>query len=195
MVSAVILLKTASIFKTSSGKIQRHACKQGFLEDNLKVVGSWTKNTAPPANQSPSTSKQVSAREIQQWIVYWLSQKLKLEFWSIDPQGTLAAYGLDSLIAVELADSLGAWLGYTLDVTLLWNFPTIEALANHLSTLTSSDIGSKEISSTEPTQHQALQSSPQSEDLVEISKTLSELSELEIAQLLAQEITMVQHQK
>ena len=200
-VSAVILLKTASIPKTSSGKIQRHACKQGFLEDSLKVVGSWSKNTATPAtpssNQSQSICKQASSREIQQWIVYWLSQKLKLEFWSIDPSSTLAEYGLDSLVAVELADSLGAWLGYTLDVTLLWNFPTIEALANHISTLTNSSTSSNEtLSSIEPTvQHTALKSSHQSGDLVEITKTLSELSELEIAQLLAQEITMVQHKE
>lgn len=200
-VSAVILLKTASIPKTSSGKIQRHACKQGFLANNLNVVGSWTgKNTeTSSSNQSQSACKQVSSREIQQWIVYWLSQKLKLEFWSINPSCTLAEYGLDSLIAVELADSLGAWLGYTLDMTLLWNFPTIEALADHLSILTNSSTSSttETLSSIERStvQPQALKSSHQSEDLTEITKTLSELSELEIAQLLAQEITMVQHRE
>ena len=42
LVSGVVLLKTASIPKTSSGKIQRHACKQGYLENTLNVVGSWT---------------------------------------------------------------------------------------------------------------------------------------------------------
>jgi acyl-CoA synthetase (AMP-forming)/AMP-acid ligase II len=38
---AVVLLKTGSIPKTSSGKIQRHACKKGFLEGSLNVVGKW----------------------------------------------------------------------------------------------------------------------------------------------------------
>ena len=41
-VYAVVLLKTASIPKTSSGKIQRHACQVGFLEGSLDVVGNWT---------------------------------------------------------------------------------------------------------------------------------------------------------
>jgi acyl-CoA synthetase (AMP-forming)/AMP-acid ligase II/acyl carrier protein len=40
-VYAVSLLKTATIPKTSSGKIQRHACRAGFLDGNLDVVGKW----------------------------------------------------------------------------------------------------------------------------------------------------------
>lgn len=35
----VLLLKTATIPKTSSGKIQRHACRNGFLAGSLDVVG------------------------------------------------------------------------------------------------------------------------------------------------------------
>ena len=38
---AVVLLKTGSIPKTSSGKIRRHACKAGFIEGSLNVVGSY----------------------------------------------------------------------------------------------------------------------------------------------------------
>ena len=41
-VFSVVLLKTASIPKTSSGKTQRHACRVGFLNDSLDVVGDWT---------------------------------------------------------------------------------------------------------------------------------------------------------
>ena len=38
-VYAVLLLKTGTIPKTSSGKIQRHACRAGFLNGSLTVVG------------------------------------------------------------------------------------------------------------------------------------------------------------
>ncbi|MEC4812783.1 MAG: fatty acyl-AMP ligase [Scytonema sp. PMC 1069.18] len=44
-VYAVLLLKTTSIPKTSSGKIQRHACRRGFLTNSLDTVGQWTKQT------------------------------------------------------------------------------------------------------------------------------------------------------
>ncbi|HZZ71629.1 MAG TPA: aminotransferase class I/II-fold pyridoxal phosphate-dependent enzyme [Pirellulales bacterium] len=40
-VEAIVLIKAGSIPKTSSGKIQRHACKAGFLHDELEVVGQW----------------------------------------------------------------------------------------------------------------------------------------------------------
>ena len=39
--SAILLLKTGSIPKTSSGKIQRYACRQGYLDQSLHVVGAW----------------------------------------------------------------------------------------------------------------------------------------------------------
>jgi acyl-CoA synthetase (AMP-forming)/AMP-acid ligase II len=41
-VYAVVLIKQGSIPKTSSGKIQRHACRADFLADTLDVVGSST---------------------------------------------------------------------------------------------------------------------------------------------------------
>lgn len=37
----VVLVRFGSIPKTSSGKIQRHACRQEFLDDALKVVDGW----------------------------------------------------------------------------------------------------------------------------------------------------------
>jgi acyl-CoA synthetase (AMP-forming)/AMP-acid ligase II len=44
MVYAVVLLKAGSIPKTSSGKIQRSACRKGFLENSLDVVWEWREN-------------------------------------------------------------------------------------------------------------------------------------------------------
>ncbi len=41
-VYAVLLLNTGSIPKTSNGKIQRHACRSGFLDDSLEQVGKWS---------------------------------------------------------------------------------------------------------------------------------------------------------
>jgi acyl-CoA synthetase (AMP-forming)/AMP-acid ligase II len=41
---AILLVKPGSIPKTSSGKIQRHACKSEFLSGSLNVVGNWSQN-------------------------------------------------------------------------------------------------------------------------------------------------------
>jgi 8-amino-7-oxononanoate synthase len=40
-VEAIVLLKAGSIPKTSSGKIQRHACREGFLHGTLDVLEQW----------------------------------------------------------------------------------------------------------------------------------------------------------
>ena len=40
-VDGVVLIKTGTIPKTSSGKIKRHACKTGFIDNSLTVVGEW----------------------------------------------------------------------------------------------------------------------------------------------------------
>jgi len=38
---AVILIRAGSIFRTSSGKIQRFACREAFLAGKLKVLAEW----------------------------------------------------------------------------------------------------------------------------------------------------------
>lgn len=40
-VSAIVLLKTNSLPKTSSGKIQRYLCRSGFLDGQLDTVYTW----------------------------------------------------------------------------------------------------------------------------------------------------------
>lgn len=43
-VYAIALIKPASILKTSSGKIQRHACRHAFLTETLAIIGQWRQN-------------------------------------------------------------------------------------------------------------------------------------------------------
>ena len=50
-VFAIVLVKPMSIPKTSSGKIQRRACRDAFLEGTLDVVGEWR---AGPISSSPT---------------------------------------------------------------------------------------------------------------------------------------------
>ncbi|ELR97341.1 fatty acyl-AMP ligase [Gloeocapsa sp. PCC 73106] len=52
-VYAICLLKTGSIPKTSSGKIQRQASKSLFLNNNLDIIAQWT---SPPREATDMTS-------------------------------------------------------------------------------------------------------------------------------------------
>jgi acyl carrier protein len=51
----------------------------------------------------------------------------------IDPRTPLGELGLDSLLSVELRNTLGAALGESLSATLLFDYPTIETLTNYLA--------------------------------------------------------------
>jgi len=54
---------------------------------------------------------------------------------TIDPARPLRELGLDSLMAVELRNTLAAQLGRGLTATLLFDHPTLDALVNHLLSL------------------------------------------------------------
>ncbi len=51
---AIVLLKAGSIPKTSSGKIQRHACKAGYLGGTLAAVAQWRASSDPDQMAAPT---------------------------------------------------------------------------------------------------------------------------------------------
>ncbi|MEQ9355861.1 AMP-binding protein [Coleofasciculus chthonoplastes] len=187
-VQSIILLKTASIPKTSSGKIQRHACKQGFLEDNLAVIAVWNANNpvsgaVPQMAHAPAPT---TVLDIQQWMISWLAQALQLTPQQIDPQRPFADYGLDSVIAVELVEQLGRWLGKEIEITLVWNFPSIADAAAYLAHY---NPYTSQLFTTETVSNKGVQ---QPSELADMEQLLDSMSELEIANLLSQELEIIQ---
>src|SRR5579863_537365 len=78
--------------------------------------------------ESPS-----NAEAVQTWLVSKLSERLGIEPHEIDIREPLASYGLGSTDAVILAGELAEWLGHKLSPALVYEYPTIEALARHLA--------------------------------------------------------------
>lgn len=74
-----------------------------------------------------------TAAKIQSWIVSYMTEILEVEAEEIDVTIPFDRYGLDSAVAVGLIGDLEEWLGYELDPTLLYDYPTIEALVKHLN--------------------------------------------------------------
>jgi myxalamid-type polyketide synthase MxaE and MxaD len=64
---------------------------------------------------------------------------LKLPPSKIEPHRPLGSLGLESLTALELRKRLEATLGLRLSATLVWSYPTVTALAQHLATRLSAD--------------------------------------------------------
>ncbi|BAZ49187.1 hypothetical protein NIES4103_17980 [Nostoc sp. NIES-4103] len=76
---------------------------------------------------------QVTAAKIKEWLVQYLSELLEISSEKIDAKNTFERYGLDSSAAMVLTGDLGDWLGKELDPTLVYDYPTIAALAEHLA--------------------------------------------------------------
>ena len=78
-------------------------------------------------------SKQFTPLKIREWIVSYMSDLLEIETEEIDVENTFARYGLDSSAAIILTGDLGDWLGIQVEPTLVYDYPTIAALADHLA--------------------------------------------------------------
>jgi long-chain acyl-CoA synthetase len=73
-----------------------------------------------------------SRRELERNIVQWLSRHLYLEERQIDIYAPFAEYGLNSMLAVALAEELSRWTGNPVTPTITWHFSTVSSLAARL---------------------------------------------------------------
>jgi acyl transferase domain-containing protein/acyl-CoA synthetase (AMP-forming)/AMP-acid ligase II/pimeloyl-ACP methyl ester carboxylesterase len=129
---AIVLLKTASVPKTSSGKIQRHACKASFIAGTLEVVGEAIsqKSKIKINNQQPATSV------VENWLIDSIAQRLGLSSREIDTDEPFASMGLDSVQAVRLSAELEDYLSIKLSPTVIYDYPNISSLAAYLTNST-----------------------------------------------------------
>lgn len=81
---------------------------------------------------APVLNGDVSEDEIQRWLVRRLAAALELDQGEIDVAIPLERYGLDSRAAATLAGDLEDWLGRPVSATLVWDYPTIEEISEHL---------------------------------------------------------------
>lgn len=57
-VHAIVLIRQASLPRTTSGKVQRSLCREQYLAGELKVLGDWTR---APAHPEPFATRSVDA--------------------------------------------------------------------------------------------------------------------------------------
>ena len=132
---AIAFIRFASIPKTSSGKIQRLACKQLFLHNELNLIGLWQASGTAVEDRPQLPQKALSdcsQQEVENWIIHWLAHKAQMPASEIPADAGLDSLGLDSVDLVQLSAELEHWLQQPLDTTLVWELPHIRALAGHL---------------------------------------------------------------
>ncbi len=153
-VEAIALIKAGSIPKTSSGKIQRHACRQGFLDNTLEIVADWRAwsgqayqsprrrvtdvgasedderptDLAPAAGSTGSTSKAASDATMAS-VMEHVRGIAKERARDLKPETSIVELGLDSLERMEIIAALEDTFGGRFPESELLQMETVAEVA------------------------------------------------------------------
>jgi len=125
-VFAIQLLRTASILKTSSGKIQRKACREGFLNKTLQVVGESINESAAAGAEAGNEKPDITS--LQAWLIAWIHIHLKIPFERIDQSKSISVYGLNSMKAVQLQQDVLTKFGVNIPPYVFFDKITVKEL-------------------------------------------------------------------
>lgn len=122
-VHAVAFIRTASIPKTSSGKIQRKACKQEFLNNSLDLIAI----SVMDSHEHESTQV-IDLTSIQAWLMVWIHLKLGVALERIDSNKSISIYGLNSIKAVQLQQDFLQKFGVNIPPYVFFNRISVKEL-------------------------------------------------------------------
>jgi acyl-CoA synthetase (AMP-forming)/AMP-acid ligase II len=136
---ALVLLKLGGLPKTSSGKIQRHACRNAFLAGALEAYGEWRAISRPGGGALTRAAVLALPPHQRQALLEThfrgqLARLLCLDPAALDPHQPVNTLGLDSLTTLELRNALGASLGVDLPITRFLRGASIATLASEVLT-------------------------------------------------------------
>ena len=134
---AVILVRAGSIPKTSSGKIQRHACRQSFLEGSLIAMATTMSvgkpndrgcrdASGPPVNGSCVGGRRCTVMHIVMQHVKAIGKERVRD---LMPETNIVELGLDSLERMEIINCLEETFGGQLPEEILPQIETCQEVA------------------------------------------------------------------
>jgi len=131
----VVLVKSGTIPRTSSGKIQRHACRANFESGQLAVVGTSTLGTTEeeqnvePLSEIPRTQVEIRLADIWQEVLGGPQPRRHANFF---------AFGGNSLLAAQVVARILDVFHVELPLSVVFESPTFSALATRVSELSTS---------------------------------------------------------
>ncbi|MFF2082900.1 HAD-IIIC family phosphatase [Nocardia sp. NPDC058176] len=152
--AAVLLIRPGTVFKTSSGKIQRSACRAAYLSgDVLALLAGPMRSpedefeefeTAAevPAVEAPAAELSVEA--VRSWLVHAIARQALLDPERVDIHRPLVEFGLGSADLVELVVDLSDFVGRFIDTNLFFDHPTIAGVATVLAGAAEGDTAAPE---------------------------------------------------
>ncbi len=133
-IDTVVLLKPGSISKTSSGKIQRRACRQKFIDGNLEnIVSKSSVQNTLPKKENPIVEQELIISQLNRIITQCISFSLQIEPNKISSESNFYGLGIDSLGAVDIIGKLQEKLNLSISPKLMFEYSTITELSTYFA--------------------------------------------------------------
>jgi len=83
--------------------------------------------------QTPMTADASEFQELADWLTMKVARYLNVPSDTIDIDTPLADCGIDSVLAMRLCVDLECEKGFAVETTMVWDYPTIGAIAAYLA--------------------------------------------------------------
>ncbi|MET0266309.1 MAG: amino acid adenylation domain-containing protein [Duganella sp.] len=132
----VVLLNPGALPKTSSGKLRRSACRQGWQDGTLDAYAAWQEGRMVLGAEGGRGTLQAPLDGTQAQLADLWRSVLKLDAATVlEPQANFFAKGGNSLGAVQLAARAGDTWRIELPTQLVFEYPQLGACAARIDAL------------------------------------------------------------
>ena len=100
---AAVLIRSARFRKHPAGKFDAR-CREIF-KNSLSVIAEW-RATDERKNATPAAPDELNAETVELWLQKLLTARLNVDGPLIDARQSIARYGIDSLLALELTHAV-----------------------------------------------------------------------------------------
>lgn len=126
----ILLVQSAAVPKTTSGKIQRLKCRELYLTGQLPVLHALTASVIEQRlGRSAADSVQAN---VETWLLEYISKRTGIPYAQLDLMRPLAYYGFDSIKSMQLAHEIEERFELEISPALFFESDTIHALLENL---------------------------------------------------------------
>jgi acyl transferase domain-containing protein len=104
---------------------------RGRIDGHAACVAATASPATPGQSEAPGASG--SREQYRGYLKQLVADTLKMRLQVVDTGADLMTYGIDSINVASMVKNLRRYLGREIDASLLFQYPTIDALAEHLA--------------------------------------------------------------